>query len=438
MALVDQVLLGVYIGVLTGVFTALLVFSMAVAFQYFAGVAFPGTMGLMIGLGSAGLQGGLFGLMRNPKLLQSPTIVTTLVLVLGITLYAQKKGQDLGKALPPKSALLKRLRSKTLSPDVVRQMGRFGQVRVRVTGEVSDIEGYPPLPADLRAKIREGEWTFPGDLPLAELEKRLAEKLVSEHDLDDVAVSIDPEGLATVAAAPPSSGLSRRVPEGTQAVSVDAVVPTGLARGDAVTVTFAAPAPPSDPTGATGPADDADGAPAESPPPEPEREEFRVDATVVSVQTAPESATPAAAEGDGGESEDAPTPGPEAPKGAQGGSGRVALAVDAADVPAVVDAEARQLLVEPKGKNVEYELVSLLRQQGNGFRKLPVALGSEFVDRPIGELDLRGTYGVAVLAIKRGDAWIFAPDGAVTVQADDDLFVSGDRASLDRVAEVVA
>jgi hypothetical protein len=98
------------------------------------------------------------------------------------------------------------------------------------------VEGYPPLPDDLRTTVRDGEWTFPADLPLSELERRLEERLRNDRDLAEVAVSIDDRGRATVDAAPPLGALSRRVPQGKRAVSVDALVPTGLARRDEVTV----------------------------------------------------------------------------------------------------------------------------------------------------------------------------------------------------------
>ena len=189
MTLVTEVAYGLYLGVLTGVFTALLVFTLSFAFKYIAGVAFPAMLGLIIGLGAAGLQGGIRAFIRSPELLKMPTSIVAVVVILLITLYAHKRGQQFGERLPPKAAVMGSIRRKTLSPEVVRQMGRFGQVRVRTTGEVADMEGYPPLPDDVRTAIREGEWTFPADLPLAELEKRLAEKLRSAHDLDDVAAT---------------------------------------------------------------------------------------------------------------------------------------------------------------------------------------------------------------------------------------------------------
>jgi len=53
------------------------------------------------------------------------------------------------------------------------------------------MEGYPPLPTETRRSILDGDWTFPADLPLAELEERFAERLQTELDLADVTVRID-------------------------------------------------------------------------------------------------------------------------------------------------------------------------------------------------------------------------------------------------------
>jgi hypothetical protein len=417
MALLDNVLQGLYIGVMTGVFTALLVFGTAFTFQYVAGVNFPPMYGLIIGLGSAGLQGGIRAFIRDPELLRSSTAVVALLVVMLISLYAHKKGQALGKALPPKRVLLGGLRRRALSPDVVRQIGRFGQVRVRTVGEVGDMEGYLPLPEEIRTDIRGGEWTFPADLPMAELETRLAEKLKTEHDLEDVAVSIDAQARATVSAAPPASALSRRVPEGTQVVAVDAAVPAGLARGDEVALDMSG----TRVTGTVVSAATDAGGDADEPPASKAADTAEAD---------PEAET----EGEGVE--------PVAPAASDavqtGGSGRVALAVDPGDVSTVVGTDVSRLVVRSRGRNREYELVSLLRRDGNGFAKLRLRGSSPFVDRRVGDVRFRDEHGVAVLAIKRADEWLFAPGGATALRADDELFVTGPGPKLDALKEAAA
>lgn len=131
---------------------------------------------------------------------------------------------------------IKSIRDRTLNTDVIELVGGRNQVRLTVLGDVSDIEGYPPLPADLRREIGDGEWTFPADLPIAELETRFADRLQSEFDLADVTVDLDEAARARVAAAPPMGSTSRRVPEGKRAVSLAALVPSGIARGESVRI----------------------------------------------------------------------------------------------------------------------------------------------------------------------------------------------------------
>ncbi|PSQ00441.1 potassium transporter TrkA, partial [Halobacteriales archaeon QS_5_70_17] len=136
-----------------------------------------------------------------------------------MTLYAHSKGDAMAAEFP-KRVSLRSLRERTLSSEVVELVGGTSEATVEVHGDVADVEGYPPLPGDLRARIRDAEWTFPGDLPLSELERRVADRPRTQFDLAHVTVRVDGRGRATVAAAPPVSGLSRRVPVGTRAVSV--------------------------------------------------------------------------------------------------------------------------------------------------------------------------------------------------------------------------
>lgn len=405
MTLLQNLLVGAYIGVLTGVFTALLVFGLTFAFMYLAGVKFPVVYAMLIALGGAGIQGGIRVFIRNPDLLASGTGVVAFLIVMVMALYAHDRGQKLGEALPPKRTLFRGIQKRALSPEVVRQIGRFGQVRIRTSGEVADMEGYLPLPDDIRTAIRNGEWTFPGDLPVHELERRLSETLVTEYDLEDVTVRIDQRGRATITAAPPSGSLSRRVPPGKQVVAMDTVVPTGIAEGDEVKA-------------------DMSGTP--------------VAGRVVSAATdaSDENAAPEADDGDD-DLDDAEVPIPVI-AGVTGGTGRLAVAVDPGDVSTVVEKDVSRLVVRSRGTNREYELVSLLRRDNNGFEKLALRAEGDLVDASIGDVGFREAYGVAVLAIKRADEWFFAPDGRTSLQAGDELFVTGRKDGLDTLRGMVA
>lgn len=401
MALLDAIALGVYVGVLTGVFTGFLSFLLAFGFQYVAGVKLSDRIGLMIGLGVVGLQG--TRLLRDPSFLRSPTILAALLVVMLVTLFAHQKGADLGKELP-KGALTHRLWKRTLSSETVERIGRFGQVRVRVSGEVDDVDGYPPLPDRLRTEIAEGSWTFPADLPLAELETRLADRLRSEYELAAVRATIDAEGRATVAAAPSSGGLSRRIPPGRRGVGVDATLPAGLARGDEVELAV---------------------------------DDEWLRGSVVSVtERRPEGAPERESETPDGEDETdrSASAATETP----GGEGRAIVAVPFEQVETVVDGDVRGVLARSRGGGPEFELVTLLRRGGERFQKLTVRPGSDGEGVRLAELALRPEHGVDVLALRRADEWTFAPTGATTLRAEDDLFAVGPKAGLAALAEVVA
>jgi hypothetical protein len=303
----------------------------------------------------------------------------------------------------------------------------FGGVPVTVTGAVGDVEGYPPLPADLRGQLAASTWSFPGDLPLSELESRLAERLRTEYDLSAVSVHVDSRGRASVSAAPPMSGLSRRVPNGRRAVSVPALLPTGVARGDEVVATTA---------------------------------DVSVRATVLSARTTdddpPDSRSSTVPSGgdvatDGGMDAVAAagTSTAVAPT-TSGGEGRVTLAVDRSRATALLRADRARVRVCSRGTHREFEVVSLLRRAGNRFRRVTVRAGGALDGTTIGAASVRDAYGVAVLGVRlssddsksnrsAGESrWRFSPDGDVALSAGDELFVVGRPDALDAFVEGVA
>lgn len=402
---------GLYLGVLTGILPALISGALGFLFKYVTGVTLPGFGVVVLGVALAGINGGLLAL-ADPTIMQStdaPTIVTGVIVVMMMALYAHSKGDQLGASLPRKLSLRK-LGEQTLSADLVDVVSGRNEIRIHVVGEVEDVEGYPPLPEDLRAKLRNSDWRFPADLQVSELEARLAERLRTEFDLADVTASIDERGRATVAAAPPFSGLSRRVESGRRAVSVNALVPTGLARGDHVTAVT----------------DDA-----------------HVSGEIVSARSTgpgaepPDEPTPSAVQDGGTDTDVEPPPVSRAPTTA-GGEGRVTMAVTRADVDSLLRTDEAKLLVRSQGIRREYEVISLLRRAGRRFRRLTVRSGGILDGVSIGVAQPRDTYDVAVLAVRTASGWQFAPSGSTTLSAGDELFAVGSGDALDRFAEVVA
>ncbi|WP_135828908.1 potassium channel family protein [Halorussus halobius] len=427
--LLVDVLEGLYIGGLTAVVPALVAWALGFTFKYFTGVTIPGFGVLVFGVAIAGIQGGLLGLL-DPQFVASPTALVSALVVMMATLYAHAQGDRMGTEFPRRFTV-RGLRERGLSAEAVERAGRFGRARVRTTGEVGDVEGYPPLSEDLRAAIRDGEWTFPADLPLSELERRLEDRLRTEHDLAEATASIDDRGRATVSAAPPVGALSRRVPPGERAVSVDALVPTGLARGDEVTAT------PIRDGAVAGTGDGSAGTAPEG-----------VEGTVLSARSGADAPTPAVAVrpadpptgGDGataGPDPATPAPGAAARTAARttGGDGRVTVAVARSDAETLLETDAANVVVRARGTRREFELLSLLRRHGNRMRRVEVAAGSALDGTTLGEAALRRTHGVAVLAVRRGGEWTVAPRGPTRVAAGDALYVVGSRESLDRVED---
>lgn len=405
--LLVDILVGLYLGVLTAVVPALVAWTLGFTFKYFTGVTIPGFGVLVFGVAIAGIQGGLLGLL-DPQFVTSPTALISALVVMMATLYAHAQGDRMGAEFPRRFTL-KNLRDRGLSAEAVERVGRFGQVRLRATGEVGDVEGYPPLSDDLRATIRDGEWTFPADLPLSELERRLADRLRTEHDLAEVTVSVDDRGRATVNAAPPVGALSRRVPSGKRAVSVDALVPTGLARDDEVTVSTADGEVEGTTLSARSGTSDAKG--ASSPP-----------------VTTPETVADSSPEA----TEERP---PRAAARTTGGDGRVTVAVPRNDAGRLLESDSARIRVRARGTRREFELLSLLRRDGKRIRQVDVAAGSPLDGVSLGESSLRKSHGVAVLAVRQSGEWAVSPRGSTRLSAGDTLFVVGSRDALDGFTE---
>lgn len=405
-----EILYGLYLGALIGVVPVLVAWAMGFIFKYVTGVTVPGLGVAVLAVAIAGANGGLLAL-NDPTLTASGNqirLTVALVVVLMGSFYAHAVGDRLGTQLP-RRITLRRLTERTLSADVVERVGGRGQVRVQVTGEVGDIEGYPPLPADLRATIRDTSYAFPADLPLAELEERFVDRLRTDHDLVEVTARLDERAQATVNAAPPVGGLSKRVAAGERAVTVRAPVPAGLASGDRVAVT-------------------ADGTTRE--------------ATVLGVAAATTGATDAKPAGE----EPTATPNP-APSPATGTSAtvapceaRVTLGLDREGATALVGADVERLVALSRGTRREFELVSLLRRAGKRFRRLTVGGDGALDGVTLGDAAVRDSYGVAVLAVRGRDdgGWSLAPRGEYALAAGDALIVVGSRDALDRFAGAVA
>lgn len=404
-----EVLRGVYLGILTGVVPALIAFGLGFTFRYITGVSIPAFAVVVLGLALAGVNGGLLAL-ADPAITQqanSITLVTAVIVVLMISLYTHAKGDQLGSEAPRRLSW-KQLRDRTVSREVVELVGGLGEVRIEVVGGVRDMEGYPSLPDQLRADISSVAWQFPADLTLSELQTRMEERLRSEFDLQDVSVAIDERGRASITAAPPRAGVSNRVKPGQRAVSIQALVPTGVARGDVCTVLSDAGA---------------------------------VDGTVVSAKSggSTEAAKPKAEAGETGDEAESPVAPPidRAPT-TTGGEGRITVAVSPGDAETVLSVSEGRVVIRSRGTRREFELVSMLRQSGQRIERVTIGGEGALAGDTLGHAAVRDTYGVAILAHRHDGQWRMAPRGETSIAGGDEIFVVGSSPSLRTFKEAVA
>lgn len=348
---------------------------------YAAGVVDPGTVqpGLALGLG--------------------------LVVVLG--LYATSWGGRLAAELPRLSA--DRIeRTRPLATAAVDSVDAMGQVTIRSSGGIREFEGYPPLEPGLRAAIEDGTWRFPADLPLSELESRLETTLRTTHDLEAVAVAVDGRGRATITAAPPANNVASDISAGWRAVSVCALLPTGLAPGDDVLVI-------ADSTPISGRVLSA-----------------TVDGLAAGGEPTLESAI------DGFSTDDRSKTGNRGGIGDAviGGEGCVTVAVPTTDAQALLQTDRTRIVVTPRGASGEFDAISVLERDEMAIRKgvLTEAMLDGITDD---ETDLTA---FAVRRIDGGDGrghgreWQFEPDqDALTVGAE--AFVLGTDATAFGPAE---
>lgn len=402
---VSEVLVGIYVGLLAGIFPAFVAFSIGFGFKYFTDITVPGLGVVVLGGALAGISGGLMGLV-DPQLTESWTGVSAILVVLMASLWAHSQGDKLGAATPRRLTLAS-LGMNQLSADIVDRVDSYGQVRIRSAGEVENFEGFPPLSDELRAEIGARSWRFPGKLPVSELESRLADRLERDHDLSVVEVEITDGGEARIRAAPSAGGLSRRIEPGRRAVTVQTLLPTGLARGDEVTLVL--------PDGEVrGPVVSARTTAPPATETEPEPEEVRP-------AESPDEA-------------EAPAPTPRAPT-ATGGHGEVTVSLPKEAARGVLQAEFAPMRVHSSGDQPEFEAVGLLKDDGNRFRKVVLGAESPLVGRTVGSVGSHDTSDVALLAIRRTGERLVAPRGTTTFQPDDALIVVGKPEAVRAFAE---
>ncbi|ELY56691.1 hypothetical protein [Natronolimnohabitans innermongolicus] len=328
-------LLGASYGLLLAVPAGVVIAVAAIGVRYGTRRRIPHTASVPIALALAVVTGYSIGVFDvDPLSAETVRLVTALLVVAPIGAFAGRLGWRLATELPLERSLPLE-RGRTLSADAIDAVDAMGQVTIRADGDVSAFEGYPPLDPSLRTALETDAWRLPADLPLSELEVRLEDRLRTTYDLEAASVTVDPRGRATITVAPPSSGVSRRVPEGWRAVSVSALLPTGLRPGDDVlAVTDSESVAGTVVSTTDGETVVADGGAA---------------------TTAASGVTPSL---------------PSAPSA--GGEGRLTIAVPTTDAEALLEADHVGVVATPGETTPELEAISLLERDGTAIRTATV------------------------------------------------------------------
>ena len=136
---VSEVVVGVYLGLLAGIFPSFIAFAIGFGFKYFTTITVPGLGVVVLGGALAGISGGLMGLV-DPQLTESWTGVSAILVILMATLWAHSQGDKLAAATPRQFSL-RALRMDRLSADIAERVDSVGQLRFRPTGRIEDLEG---------------------------------------------------------------------------------------------------------------------------------------------------------------------------------------------------------------------------------------------------------------------------------------------------------
>lgn len=363
-------LIGIAYGLLFGFVPALVAGLAAVG----VGIGCDRSLSPIVGAGvvapvaiASGAAAGVFDPAATPAHGQRIAIAGTVAGVLGVVTTSQ--GTRIATELP-RDRTFSLVRGQSLSAEAIDAVDAMGHVTIRPTGPIREFDGYPPLSPAVRTSLEEGRWRFPADLQLEELERRLERRLRMEYGLARVRVSIDGRGRTTIAAAPPEKGVATTLAEGTRAVTVEGLLPSGIEPGDDVVI-------------------DTDTA--------------AIHAAVLAVGDGTGSAdSTTAAE------PPASTEHRTATAGFDGGRGRLTVAVGTTDAGALLETSQPRIAVSPSGDNHEFEAAALLEEAG----------------RPVTEVVLHDQAADPdqTLGVRRDGEWLFAAD---LPEKADRAFVAG-------------
>ncbi|MCP8311050.1 MAG: hypothetical protein L6N94_06095, partial [Candidatus Methylarchaceae archaeon HK01M] len=184
--IIDEIFTGLFLGILYGGMSSLVVMLISIAFRYFTDEQFSSIMGIIIGLGIVGISGGLLAILDQPTIGGVVQILTaSLIIALGV-----KYGDRMAVKMPKQGISLYKMFSRAK---------RKGRIIVKMPSEnlIRNIAGKPRVMDRLKKELSGKEFVFPFDLPIEELVKRVRRQLMTDWGLGDVEVELNEEGEVT-------------------------------------------------------------------------------------------------------------------------------------------------------------------------------------------------------------------------------------------------
>jgi hypothetical protein len=281
---------------------------------------------------------------------------------------------------------------RTMESDVgalVRAAGRV--IRVHVPETIEDIDGYEPVPEEVKADLAGTTFLFPRRMTVAELRGRLVDRLKRDYEVGHVDVELADDGTVEyLALGRRLAGVGQTLAPGTVAVAIRADPALTATPGDRVQIwrvpssTDGADATAATDAAAPANAGSADAGTHDAGAPDPG-----------------ETAPGAPSAGTDGTDRDARTDGPKLITTGElrAAAGDVAtIAVDESDADRLADDVRYRLVTLPAAVQPEREFASLLRNADETMGSIVVEPGSEMDGRAVEDVDL------TVVAVRAADS----------------------------------
>ncbi len=225
--ILDEIFTGLFLGILYGCMSSLVVMLISIAFRYFTREQFSSIMGIIIGLGIVGISGGLLAILDQPTIGGVVQILTaSLIIALGV-----KYGDRMAVKMPKQGISLYKMFSRAK---------RKGRIIVKMPSEnlIRNIAGKPRVMDSLKKELSGKEFVFPFDLPIEELVKRVRRQLMTDWGFGDVEIELNEEGEVTyLAVADREQSISETIDFGYVALPLEYdIAPSGIAPRDIVGV----------------------------------------------------------------------------------------------------------------------------------------------------------------------------------------------------------